>query len=95
MAGRPKGTVVTAGKMLEMPRGEMTASDAGAMGEILGQEMPRGEMTASEAGAMGEMLGREMPRGEMTASEAGAMGESLGAVELPGLWRMTISPVSR
>ena len=93
MLGRPRSTVVTAGKMQEMPRGEMIASEAGEMGKMLEQAMPRGEMTTSEAGATGNMLGQEMPRGEMTTSEAGAMGNMPGAIELPGLWRLTISPV--
>jgi hypothetical protein len=77
----------------EMPSGEMTGSEAGAMDETSGGGMPRGEMTGSGVGAMGEVSGGEMPSGEMTEVES--VGSSLGAIELPGLWRLTISPVSR
>ncbi len=77
-----------------MPRGEMNAAPGGAA-----SEMPRGEMMAAmpfgamafSATAMIGQIAEQMPRGEMTAfSKTGEM----GTLELPGLWRLTLSPAS-
>jgi hypothetical protein len=97
-ADMPRGEMTEAagaiGEVLtgEMPSGQMTETKAGPMGEVSAGEMPRGEMRASKGGARGEVLGGEMPRSEMTEAE---IEKGIGAIELPGLWRMTISPVSR
>ena len=71
----------------EMTQGKMTGAGAAAMRQMPTSEMPRGEMTGAGAAAMGQM-----PRVEIAKSEGD---EHIGTVELPGLWRLSLSLISR
>ena len=75
----------------QMPRGLMTARGTPA-GETAGGEMPGGHMGGGPGGGMsaGEASGGEMPGGSMV--EPGGLG-SVQAIEIPGLWRVTLSKV--
>jgi hypothetical protein len=57
-------------------------------------EMPLGEMTRSESGVMDEPPGQMLSR--VTGTEmSSALAASLERIELPGLWRLTLSRGSR
>ena len=91
----------------EMPPGAMTAGTGGAAATasdgLATSDMPAGAMVAASGGGMssgmpsgGMTMGTssgaqssEMPGGAMSAAEG-----VVGAIELPGEWRLILSPVS-
>jgi hypothetical protein len=75
----------------EMPRGRMATAGGGTLGELPTGAMPSGVMTSSGATIVGQRPTDEMPRGEMIGSAN--MGD-VRTIEIPGLWRLTLSPAS-
>lgn len=92
----------------EMPRGEMTIASGDAAG-MRSAEMPGGSMASGMTGGfgmsemasgdmnagMGETPGMgEMPAGGVSSGGMDSGGAAVGAIDLPGLWRITLTPVS-
>ena len=73
---------------------KMSQGETASSGSMAGPgEMPSGEMTAgSNMAGMGERPSGEMPIGEM--HESAGVGD-MTTIELPGLWRLTLTRVSR
>jgi len=75
----------------DMPRGEMAAFGGAVSSGTLAGEMPSGGMPAAAATSDAMATG-DMPLGRMSDAEsAGAVSPT---IELPGVWRLTLSPVS-
>jgi hypothetical protein len=109
-AGEMPGMPGAAGDGLatsEMPPGRMTAATGGPAGTasdgLATSDMPSGAMVAASGGDMrsgmpsggmtigtsGDALSGGMPSGHMSTPEG-----VVGAIELPGEWRLILSPVA-
>lgn len=77
-------------RVTEMPRSDMTGVESMTSG------MPDGEMMGGGTVTMAGMATTEMPFGDMLSAEryrSPTTGE-LPAMEIPGKWRLTLSPAS-
>lgn len=75
----------------EMPRGEMNQVQGAAMGSMpSGQVMPSGSMASSFTDTTGTATAEEMPSGSMAAAAETAP----TAIEMPGTWKLTLTPVT-
>lgn len=77
----------------EMPGGEMSSRDSQAgMSQMPESEMPRGAMATSHLmTGRGQLPNSEMPAGAM--QESADLGE-ITSIDLPGVWRLTITRIS-